>query len=152
MLVVVKGASLVSMIVVTFIAGSAFGFYILPAMTSHLSTSPQTYVMAFTQEGAYSPTVWAAPWEVIINARTTRAAPANATLPIPDTSFSARPDYRNLSVIGFEVSNGVYTYSVSPKNFFHGGIVTINGADAVVTVHGPFIGCTTTIATSSTTS
>jgi len=99
----------------------------------------------FTQEGACSPTVWGAPWDVILNGQT-KAAPANAALPIPDTKIAANQSNKNFSTIGFYVPNGVYIYSVSPRDFFSDGAVTVNGADAIVTVNGPFISCRTMMA------
>ncbi len=136
-----KKATLVSVIAVVFLVGSAFGFYALPTLTSR-----QMHVLMFTQEGACSPTVWGAPWDVVLNGQTTKAAPINAALPIPDTRITANQSNKNFSTIGFYVPNGVYTYSVSPGDFFSDGAVTVNGADAIVTVNGPSIGCTTTIA------
>ena len=44
----------------------------------------------------------------------------------------------------FHVSNGVYTYVVAPTDFFSSGTVTIDGADAIVTVSGPTIICAAT--------
>jgi len=134
-----KNATIVSVIVVVFLAGSAFGFYLLPALTSH-----QTYALAFTQEGACS--AWGAPWSVALNGYTTVVEPSNASLPLPSQSITASPNYQSYSVILFHVLNGVYTYVVSP-NFFSNGTVTINGADTIVTVTGPFMPCTTQTST-----
>jgi hypothetical protein len=133
-----RKATLVSVIVVLFLAGSGLGFYLLTAVASH-----QTYALAFTQDGACSPTAWGAPWSVALNGRTTIAAPSNASLPLVNTEIQASPNYANFSVIWFHVPNGVYTYAVAPSDFFGNGTVTINGADTIVTVYGPFIDCTT---------
>jgi hypothetical protein len=133
-----RKTALVSVIVVVFLAGLAFGFYLLPALSSS-----QTYALAFTQEGACSPPVYGAPWAVALNGRTTIAAPSNASLPIPNTELQADASYASYSVIWFHVSNGVYTYVVMPTGFYPNGTVTVNGADTIVTVYGPFIGCTT---------
>jgi len=138
-----RRATLVSVIVVVFLVGSAFGFYLLPALSAH-----QSYMLAFTQDGVCSPPVWGAPWAVVLNSHTTKVAPANTPLPLAETALQADPSYENFSVIGFVVPNGVYTYSLEPTNFYgETGTVTINGADTVVTVEGPAIGCTTTMAT-----
>jgi hypothetical protein len=136
-------AALVSVIVVVFLAGSAFGFYLFPALTSH-----QEYVLVFTQSGSCSPPVWGAPWAVVLNSHTTKAAPADTPLPFAENTLRANQSDENFSVIGFAVTNGVYTYSLEPSDFYGGtGTVTINGADTVVTVEGPFIACTTQTST-----
>ena len=138
-----RKASLVSVIVVVFLVGSAFGFVFLPTLTSH-----RTYVLAFTQEGACDPLLYGAPWDVVLNGHTTEAAPANAALPIPDTQIQADAKYVNFSVIWFQVPNGVYTFSVSPSDYFyHNGTVTVSGADTIVTVVGPYIDCRTQTST-----
>lgn len=131
---------MVSAIVVVFLVGSAFGFYLLPALTSH-QTSQQVYALAFTQQGACS--AWGAPWSVALNGYTTVVEPSNASLPLPNAEIQASPNYQSYSVILFHVSDGVYTYVVSPNDFYSNGTVTINGADTIVTVTGPFIVCTT---------
>jgi hypothetical protein len=137
-----RKATLVPVIVVVFLIGSAFGFYFLTTLTSH-----QTYALAFAQDGACSPPAYEAPWAVALNGHTTIAAPSNASLPVPNTEIRASPNYKNFSVIWFHVPDGVYTYVVSPSDFFPHGTVTVNGADTIVTVNGPFIGCTTSIST-----
>ena len=145
-----RKAALVSVIVVIFLIGSAFGFYFLFPLTSH-----QTYALAFTQGGACSPPAYGDPWAVALNGHTTIAAPightiiaapSNASLPAPNTLFAASPNFKNFSVIWFHVSDGVYTYVVSPSGFFSSGTATVNGADKIITVSGPFIDCTTSIA------
>ena len=141
-----RKATLVSVIVVVFLGGSAFGFYFLPALTSH-QASQQSYALAFTQAGACSPPAYASQWAIALNGHTTVVAPSNAQLPLSNTEIQASPDYKNLSVIWFHVPNGVYTYVVMPSDFFPNGNVTINGADTIVTVNGPFLGCTTQIST-----
>jgi hypothetical protein len=138
-----KKATLVSTIVVVFLVGSAFGFYLLPVLSAR-----QSYVLAFTQDGVCSPPVWGAPWAVVLNSHTTKVSPADTPLPLAETALQADPSDENFSVIGFVVPNGVYTYSLEPSDFYEGtGTVTVNGADTVVTVEGPAIGCTTTMAT-----
>jgi hypothetical protein len=138
-----KRATLVSTVVFVFLTGSAFGFYLLPTLTTN-----QSYVLAFTQAGVCSPPVWGAPWAVVLNSLTTKVAPARTPLPLAETALQADPSYENFSVIGFVVPNGVYTYSLEPSDFYHGtGTVTVDAADTIVTVEGPAIGCTTTLAT-----
>jgi len=147
-----RKATLVSVIVVVFLVGSAFGFYLLPELTSR-----QMYVLAFTQEGACSPPtasggpVWGLPWAVVLNGHTIVASPRNASLPIPNNTIETIQSDGNLSVIGFYVPNGIYTYGVVPTDYLgQNGTVTINGADTIVTVHPIAIACTTTIAPTST--
>jgi hypothetical protein len=138
-----RKATLVSVIVAVFLIGSAFGFYLLPMLTSH-----QEYALVFTQSGSCSPPVWGAPWAVVLNSHTTKAAPADTSLPLAVNTLQANQSNENFSVIGFAVPNGVYTYSLEPSDFYGGtGTITINGADTIVTVEGPQIGCTTTIST-----
>lgn len=136
-----RKAALVSVIAVVFLIGSALGFYFLFPLTSH-----QTYVLAFAQSGACSPPAYGVPWAVALNGHTTIAVPSNASLPVPNTEIRASPNFKNFSVIWFHVSDGVYTYVVSPSAFFPGGTATVNGADTIVTVSGPFLSCTTSIA------
>ncbi len=135
-----RKAAFIPIIVVVFMAGAAFGFYLLP-----LSTSQQTYALAFTQQGACS--AWGAPWAVTLNGHTTVVEPSNASLPLPNAEIRASPNYQGYSLILFHVSNGVYTYVVSPTDFFSNGTVTINGGDKIVTVYGPFIDCVTQAST-----
>jgi hypothetical protein len=136
-----KKATLASVIVVVFLVGSAFGFYLISALSSH-----QDYVLVFTQSGSCSPPVWGAPWAVVLYSHTTKVSPTNASLPLAENTLQAKPSDRNFSVIGFAIPNGVYTYSYEPSDFYgQTGTITINGADAVVTVEGPAIACTTTI-------
>jgi len=140
-----RRATLVSVVVVVFLIGTAFGFYLLPMLTSN-----HTYALAFTQEGACFPPAYGAPWSVALNDHTTAIEPSNASLPIPNTlpqSLSASPDYQKYSIILFHVPAGVYTYVVSPRYFFSNGTVTVNGADTIVTVGGPFMDCTTQTST-----
>jgi len=136
-----RKATLVSVIVVVFLVGSAFGFYIHPLLTSQTShqASGQVYALAFTQQGACSG-AWGAPWSVALNGSTTVVEPSNASLPLPNNEAQASPNYQSYSVILFHVSDGVYTYVVSP-HFYSNGTVTMNGADTIVTVAGPFIMC-----------
>ena len=133
-----RKATLVSVILVAFFAGSAFGFFLLSA-----STSRQAYALAFTQQGACGG--WGAPWSVALNGHTTVIAPPNTSLPSPNSlqSIAVGTNYQNDSVILFHVTDGAYTYAVSPSYFFSNGTVTISGADTVVTVFGPYMGCTT---------
>jgi len=141
-----RKATLVSVFVVAFLIGSAFGFYLLPVLTSQQSShqaSGQVYALAFTQQGACSG-AWGAPWSVALNGSTTVVEPSNASLPLPNKSIQASPNYEGDSVILFHVSNGVYTYVVAPTDFFSSGTVTIDGADAIVTVSGPTIICAAT--------
>jgi len=141
-----RRAALVSVIVVVFLVGSAFGFYLLPELTSR-----RMYVLAFTQEGACSPPIWGAPWAVVLNGHIIVASPHNASLPIPNTEIEVNQSDASFSVIGFYVPNGVYTYGVVPTGFLgQNGTVTINGADTMVAVHPPAIDCTTTVAPTST--
>jgi len=138
-----KRSTLASVIVVAFLGGSAFGFYILPALNSH-----EEYALVFIQSGSCSPPVWGAPWAVVLNSQTTKVAPANTPLPLVENTLEANQSDENFSVIGFVVSNGIYTYSLQPTDFYGGtGTVTIDGADAVVTVEGPAIACTTATST-----
>jgi hypothetical protein len=135
-----KKAALISVIVVVFLGGSALGFFVLPALTAH-----QTYALAFTQEGACSPPIYGAPWAVALNGRTTIASPSDSSLPIPNTEIQGNASDANYSVIWFRVPAGVYTYVVTPTDYFPSGTVTVNGTDTIVTVNGPFIDCTTTV-------
>ena len=139
-----RKATLISVIVVVFLVGSAFGFYLLPRLTLN-QTSQQMHVLAFTQQGACSPTLWVAPWDVVLNGHTTSASPSNASLPIPSHEATVSPHYGNLSVIGFYLPNGVYVWASEPDTVGHTGTVTINGNDVVVTVYGPVLGCTSTV-------
>ena len=85
-----------------------------------------------------------------LNGDTTVVEPSNASvslLNMPPQSITDSPDYQNYSVILFHVPNGVYTYVVSPHAFFSNGTVTIDGADTIVTVYGPFMACTTQTST-----
>ena len=135
-----RRATLTSAIVVVFLVGSAFGFYLLPALTSH-----KEYALVFSQSGSCSPPVWGAPWAVILNSQTTKVAPANTPLPLVENTLYSNQSNVNFSVIGFVVPNGIYTYSLQPTDFYGGtGTVTISGADTVVTVEGPAIVCSTT--------
>jgi hypothetical protein len=136
-----KKATLVSVIVVVFLAGSAFGFFVFSAVASR-----QTYALAFSQEGVCSPPMYGAPWAVALNGRTTIVAPSSAALPLPNTVIQGSAGDVNYSVIWFHVPNGVYTYVVMPTDFFPNGTVTVSGSDTIVSVIGPFIGCTTTAA------
>ena len=141
-----RKGTLASVIVVVFIVGAGFGFYLLPQWTSR-----QMYVLAFTQEGVCSPPAWGTPWAVVLNGHTTVASPPNASLPIPNTEIEANQSDGNFSVIGFYVPNGVYTYGVVPTGYLgQNGTVTISGAGTIVTVHPVAIDCTTSIATTST--
>jgi hypothetical protein len=140
-----RKAALVSVIVVVFLAGSAFGFYVLPTSVSH-----REFVLMFTQSGSCSPPVWGAPWAVVLNSQTTKVAPANTPLPLVQSTLQANESDRNFSLIGFAVPNGVYVYSLQPSDFYlQTGTVTIDGGDAVVTVQGPAIGCTITVTSTS---
>ena len=139
-----RSATLVSVIVVVFLVGSAFGFYLLPALTSH-QTSQQTYALAFTQQGFCS--AYGAPWSVALNGHTTAVVPSNATLPLSNTEMAGLPGYKNFSVIWFHVPDGVYTYVVAPTDFFHNGTVTVNSANTIVTVIGPLFSASNTCPT-----
>ena len=136
-----RRATLVSAIVVFFLVGSAFGFYLLPALTSDQS-SQQMYALAFTQQGFCG--AYGAPWSVALNGHTTVVEPSNATLPLSNTQMAGLPSYKNFSVIWFHVSNGVYTYVVAPTDFFHNGTVTVNSANTIITVIGPLFSASNT--------
>ena len=136
-----RKATLVSVIAVVFLAGSAFGFYLLPTLSSR-----QTYALAFTQEGACSPPIYGSPWEIALIGHSTVVAPTNASLPLLNTVIQGNGNSKN-SVIWFHVPNGTYTYVVTPTDFFANGTVTIDGSDTIVTVYGPFIGCSTQAST-----
>ena len=137
-----RSTTLVSVLVVIFLAGSAFGFVLLPTLTSH-----QTYALEFTQGGACYPPAYGVPWAVSLNGHNTVAAPSNATLPLPNNELRASHDYKNFSMIWFNVPNGIYTYVVTPTDFFANGTVTVSGADTIVYVNGPMMGCTTQAST-----
>ena len=117
-----RRATLVSVIVVVFLVGSAFGFYVLPTLTSH-----QDYALIFTQSGSCSPTVWGTPWAVVLNSETTKVAPKNTPLPLMENTLEANQSDENFSVIGFVVPSGVYNYSLEPSDFYYGaGTITVN--------------------------
>ena len=143
-----RKSPLVSVGVVVFLGGTAFGFFLIPALVTGPMPSGQEHVLVFTQEGACSPPVWGAPWAVVLNSQTTKAAPAYAHLPLAQDTLQANGSDENASLIAFAVPNGTYTYSLQPSDFyFQTGTVTVVGGDVVVTVQGPAIGCTTTTAT-----
>src|SRR5215467_14468387 len=102
-----KRAALFSGFTVVFIIGVAFGFYLWP-----IANMGRMHVLAFTQSGACSPALWEAPWAVILNDQITKVAPPNDSLPLSNTEFIASPNFKNYSVIGFYLPNGVYTYQV----------------------------------------
>ena len=136
-----RKAALVSAVFELFLGGSAFGFYLLP-----IWSSPQEHVLAFTQSGSCSPSVWGAPWAVVLNSHTTKAAPASTPLPLVEGTLQANQSDGKFSVIAFIVPDGVYTYSLEPSDFYgQTGTVTVSGTDAIVTVQGPGISCTTTV-------
>ncbi|HXW95515.1 MAG TPA: hypothetical protein VEJ19_07405 [Nitrososphaerales archaeon] len=139
-----RTATLASVIVVVFLVGSAFGFYVLPALTPDQS-SQQMYALAFSQQGFCG--AYGAPWSVAINGHSTVVEPSNATLPLSNTQMAGLPSYKNFSVIWFHVTNGVYTYVVAPTDFFHNGTVTVNSANTIVTVTGPLFSASSTCAT-----
>jgi hypothetical protein len=120
------------------------------ATTDLTVTAPTTpppggrlYDVIFKQSGACTPTVYAAPWSVMLGPWTV-AEPPNATLPISTTYGSATPSYMNDSMIIFAVPNGQYPYNVT-MGWSVGnptGTVSVEGADVMVLVQGPQVSCT----------
>jgi hypothetical protein len=101
--------------------------------------------VTFIQSGACSPLAYIAPWSVTLG-NEVEAEPAGATLPIQNDTYTASPLYANDSTIIFSVPDGTYQFSISPFEPFgpDSGTVTVNGADVIVPLSGPFLSCTTT--------
>jgi hypothetical protein len=145
---------LLSIVVVAFVIGSAFGSIFFHSSYDELlpSSSVVLHELVFTQEGACSPTVYGAPWFVVLNNMTTLIEPAASTLP-SQNGFAASPLFKNYSVIVFAVAQGTYEYSVGGPAFFlshPSGRIIVNGSDATVVLAGPDLSCTTSLNTTTT--
>ncbi len=133
-----------ALVIVAFVAGTAFGAVFFKASVSHTSSRLTLYELAFTQQGACSPAVYAAPWGVVLNGNSTVIEPAGQI--IPTSGYVAQPSFKNYSVIEFAVTQGTYEYSIEPSGMAQsGGNVTMSNSDMTVIVAGPTISCTTTI-------
>lgn len=119
---------------------------IIPSSTVTASASAvQLYDVTFRQSGACSPLAYVAPWSVTLGNETI-AEPSNATLPVQNGTYTAGPEYQNLSTIVFSVPNGVYQYKLAPFGAFgpNSGSVTVDGSDVTVVANGPILSCAPT--------
>ncbi len=102
-------------------------------------TAPvRLYTVTFneTGSGCTAGYVYVSKWYVTM-ANITIVQPSNATLPFPNSVVSHGAGYFvMISKITFTVPDGTYPYHVSlgPKD----GTVTVDGADVVVQVPGPY--------------
>jgi hypothetical protein len=128
--------------VVAFALGASFGAIFLGSYAH-----PQSGILhelVFTQEGACSPAVYAAPWAVILNSKSTIIEPAGSSFP-SGTGYEASPTFKNYSVIVFAVASGTYDYSFVPGGFgATSGTVIVNSSDATIVLPVPVVSCTTT--------
>jgi hypothetical protein len=132
---------LLAVIVVAFALGASFGAIFLGSYAH-----PQSGIfheLVFTQEGACSPALYAAPWSVVLNGKSTLIEPAGAN-PALQNGVVASPSFKNYSVIEFAVSSGTYSYSFGPSDLAQSGTVVVNNSDATVVVAAPTVFCTTT--------
>jgi hypothetical protein len=150
-----RGMVLISIIVVALVMGLAIGstsFLTSTSTTGSVTTTvtptstttgaSRLYELQFIQQGVCSPPVWLAPWAVALNNQTI-VRPSNATLPLSENRYEASPSYAKYSTITFSVPNGSYNYTVYPSFLSQTGVVTIDGSDVVIQVHGAPIPCTT---------
>jgi hypothetical protein len=110
---------------------------------SSTQQSTRLYEMTFSEAGYCSPPAYYAPWAVALNNKTTIAEPPSATLPLEVNGGAYSPYNKNFSVITFSVPNGTYDYAIYPQPMFQfqSGVVTVNGSDVLVRVHGISIPC-----------
>ncbi len=105
--------------------------------------------IVFQESGACDPPAYVAPWSVTLGEQTL-AQPPNATLPIPNDSFSAAPNNSIYSQMVFYVPNGTYHYSISPSSMLAGfpsaGTISINSSE-VISIGAPPISCTVSTST-----
>ncbi len=135
-----------ALVIIAFVAGSAFGTIFLGSYNrgSTSTASVLLHEVFFTQEGACSPAVYAAPWAVVLNSKSTIIEPPGSILP-SQNGYGAAPAFENYSVIVFALTEGTYDYSVLPSLMAQStGTVTVNSSDVTVLVAGPTISCTTT--------
>ncbi len=131
--------------IVAFVVGTAFGAIFLGSYGNGGSSASSflLHEVLFTQEGACSPAVYAAPWSVVLNNKSTIIEPPGSVL--PSNGNSASPTFKNYSVIVFAITAGTYDYAVLPDGMAQStGIVTVNSPDAPVLVVGPTMMCSTT--------
>jgi hypothetical protein len=83
------------------------------------------------------------PWSVTLSNGvniTTKVQPANSAVPNSSSSITGMPYNKQYSTITFYVANGLYSYTLGPRNFYvnqtsTSGSVTINGNNATVYVN-----------------
>jgi hypothetical protein len=130
----------------TVVAADEWGDVVLlhfrvPAITSDL------HEVTFHQTGNCGPPeqqagpYYTTPWSVTLG-NLTKVEPVNGTVPGPSQGYSGSGVDVNLSMIVFDVPNGIYHYSVAPSDAFYGGssgVLTVNGTDVTVQVSGPYM-------------
>lgn len=122
---------------------------ITKTLTTNSSNSQQYYVV-FQQIGACTPEFWGIPWSVTIG-NLTLVQPPNTPIPINNGTLYGTTNL-NYTTITFLLSNGVYSFRVSPTLFFFTpttGTVTVSGSNVTVPIRYTGTSCTTSTKTSS---
>jgi len=114
------------------------------------SGSYRLYQLEFIQESNCPYGSWLVPWGVTLDSHAVEVQPSNATLPLSYGGARLTSD-SNYSTIGFSVRNGMYDYTILPKNFSgveQNGTVTVSGGDVQVQISAfiTAMGCSTTTA------
>ena len=111
--------------------------------------------MEFVQESGCPYGSWLVPWGVMLDNQVA-VQPSNATLPTSSNGARLTGD-SNYSTIWFSLPNGTYSYTILPDDplgSHQSGNITVDGSNLMIQVYAFIteIGCSSTVATTSTSS
>ena len=127
---------IVSLLVIAILAGATAGYFV--GSTQRATTTVSVYgpFKIVFQQIAKCPNIgYLAPWSVVLSNGESITAPANDTSVESGSFESGSPT--NPSTITFYVTNGNYTFSVTPASIMltpATGNVTVDNQDVVVTL------------------
>ena len=127
---------IVSLLVIAILAGATAGYFV--GSTQRVTTTAIVYgpFKIVFQQIAKCPNIgYLAPWSVVLSNGESITAPANGTSVESGSFESGSPN--NPSTITFYVTNGNYTFSVTPASIMltpATGNVTVDNQDVAVTL------------------
>ena len=131
-----RNGVIVSLLVIAILAGATAGYFV--GSTQRVTTTVSVYgpFKIVFQQIAKCPNIgYLAPWSVVLSNGESITAPANGTSVESGSFESGSPT--NPSTITFYVTNGNYTFSVTPASIMltpATGNVTVDNQDVVVTL------------------